>query len=202
MSDQNFIFTTVEGARERPLLVLHGTGGDEHDLIGLGQRVGPGRMILSPRGRILEGGMPRFFRRFAEGRFDHDNVRDEADALAAFVRTQCRDLGLGAPIAVGFSNGANIAAAMLWRHADVLSGAVLLRAMTPLPEAPRAVLAKTPVLIVTGTMDPIVKANDADHLAASFGDAGAVVTHTRLPTGHGLTQGDVAAAHNFVATLT
>jgi phospholipase/carboxylesterase len=195
----DFVNTYVEGARERPLLLLHGTGGDENDLIPLGERLAPGRALLSPRGRVSENGMPRFFRRFAEGRFDHDDVRARADELAGFVDEQRRERGLGAPIAVGFSNGANIAAAMLWRHAGVLSGAVLIRAMTPLPEAPTTALGGLPVLILTGAMDPIVPASDADRLAAALVGAGADVTHTRLPAGHGLTQGDLQAALAFLS---
>ncbi len=168
-----FVHRFDEGGRERPLLLLHGTGGDEHDLIGLGRRVAPGRALLSPRGRVLENGMPRFFRRFAEGRFDHDDVRREADALAAFVTERRAALGLGAPIAVGFSNGANIAAALLHRHAGVLAGAVLLRAMTPLPEPPSVRLDGMPVLIVSGALDPIVRADDAAGLASRLMEAGA-----------------------------
>ena len=197
----DFVHAYVEGARERPLLLLHGTGGDEHDLLPLGERLAPGRALLSPRGRVSENGMPRFFRRFAEGRFDHDDVRARADELAAFVREQRAARGLGAPIAVGFSNGANIAAAMLWRHADVLSAAVLIRAMTPLPEAPTAKLDGLPVLILTGAMDPIVPAADADRLAAALAGAGARLAHTRLPAGHGLTNGDLGAAMDFVGGL-
>lgn len=189
-----FVHRFEEGARERPLLLLHGTGGDEHDLIGLGRRIAPGRALLSPRGRVLENGMPRFFRRFAEGRFDHDDVRREADALAEFVTERRAALGLGAPIAVGFSNGANIAAALLHRHAGVLSGAVLLRAMTPLPEPPSVRLDGMPVLIVSGALDPIVRADDAAGLAKRLTEAGAAVDHRILPTGHGLSPEDVALA--------
>lgn len=184
-----------------PLLLLHGTGGDENDLLPLGEAVSPGSALLSPRGRVLEGGMPRFFRRFGEGRFDEADVRLRAGELAAFVAAARQEHGLGAPVAVGFSNGANIAAALLELHPGVLAGAVLIRAMVPLKDAPAADLAGTPVLILSGQADPIVPAANAARLAADLGRAGAAVTHEILPAGHGLMQADVAIAARFLAGL-
>jgi phospholipase/carboxylesterase len=128
----NFVHRFVDGDRTRPLLLLHGTGGDESDLLPLGEKLAPGDALLSPRGQVDEHGMPRFFRRFAEGKFDHADVRARADDLADFVAASRERYGLGTPIAVGFSNGANIAAALLYRRPQVLTGAILLRAMVPL----------------------------------------------------------------------
>ncbi len=121
-----------------PLLLLHGTGGDENDLIDLGRIVSPGSALLSPRGKVLEGGMPRFFRRLKEGVFDEDDVRKRANELADFVEEARKEYGLPAPIALGFSNGANIAAATLLLRPEALAGAVLLRAMVPLAQPPAA----------------------------------------------------------------
>jgi phospholipase/carboxylesterase len=175
-----------------PLLLLHGTGGDETDLLGLGERISSGAALLSPRGQVLEAGMPRFFRRLAEGVFDEADVRRRAADLAAFVAEARDAYGIAAPVAVGFSNGANIAAAMLLLHPGVLAGAVLLRAMVPLAEVPPAKLSGKPVLILSGARDPIVPAENAARLATIFTKAGAELRHETLPTGHGLTQDDIS----------
>ena len=102
-------FVPATAAGKPPILLLHGTGGDENDLLPLGQTIAPGAALLSPRGKVLEGGMPRFFRRLAEGVFDEHDVRRRANELADFVLEARDAYGLDAPIAVGFSNGANIA---------------------------------------------------------------------------------------------
>jgi phospholipase/carboxylesterase len=174
-----------------PLLLLHGTGGDEHDLLPLGRAVAPGAALLSPRGKVLEGGMPRFFRRLAEGVFDEQDVIRRAHDLADFVQEARKTYGLAAPIALGLSNGANIAAAVLQLRPDALAGAILLRAMVPLQEPPKADLSGTPVLILSGALDPIVPDENAAQLAAMLGQAGAVVDHRTQPTGHNLSQADL-----------
>ncbi|NVO12927.1 MAG: alpha/beta hydrolase [Rhodoplanes sp.] len=185
-----------------PLLVLHGTGGDETDLIGLGRAVAPGAALLSPRGNVLEGAAPRFFRRLAEGVLDQDDVRRRAADLAAFVSAAREKYGIAAPVALGFSNGANIAAALLQLHPGTLSGAVLLRVMVPLDSAPPTQkLDRTPVLIVSGDADPIMPPGDPEKLAAVLAAAGADVTHRTIPAGHGLTQSDLALAAAFLARL-
>lgn len=174
-----------------PLLLLHGTGGDENDLISLGRMVSPGSALLSPRGKVLENGMPRFFRRLAEGVFDEEDLRLRTGELADFVTEAREAYGLAAPIALGFSNGANIAAAMLMLRPEALSGAALLRAMVPLQDEPKSNLTGKRVLMVSGLMDPIIPADNAARLAASLAAAGAEVTHETLPTGHGLSQTDL-----------
>jgi len=184
-----------------PLLLLHGTGGNEHDLLSLGRHVAPRRTLLSPRGRVLENGMPRFFRRFAEGRFDEASVLTEANALAVFVEGIGSDQSLGRPIALGFSNGANIAAALLQLHPRLLAGAVLIRAMVPLAEPPKADLAGLPVLLLTGAHDPIVPAANAAELERRLTSVNARVDHRVLAAGHGLTDEDVQAAAHFLQTL-
>jgi phospholipase/carboxylesterase len=181
-----------------PLLLLHGTGGDENDLVPLAGLVAPGSAVVSPRGKVLENGMPRFFRRLAEGVFDEADVRRRADELAGFIAEARRAYDLPAPIALGFSNGANIAAAVLLLHPEALAGAVLLRAMVPLAEAPAADLAGKPVLILSGQADPIVPADNAARLAALLESAGAVVRHETVPSGHNLSQSDVALAKAWI----
>jgi phospholipase/carboxylesterase len=183
-----------------PILLLHGTGGDENDLLPFGRTVAPGAALLSPRGRVLEGGMPRFFRRLAEGVFDEDDVRRRADELADFVTEARKAYGLAAPVALGFSNGANIAAALLYRRPEIFAGAALLRAMVPLPDKP-ADLAGKPVLILSGSTDPIVPAENAARLTAVLTGAGASVAHRTLPAGHGLSQADVTIAREWMGTL-
>lgn len=182
-----------------PLLLLHGTGGDENDLLDLGASLLPGAARLSPRGQVLEHGMPRFFRRLSEGVFDETDVMARADALADFIVEAQAAYGLAKPIALGFSNGANIAAALLYRRPEALDGAVLLRAMQPLAAPPVKPIGKTPVLILSGAMDPIVPASDAAGLAAALSHAGAQVTHEVLPAGHNLTQQDLRLAHDWLS---
>lgn len=200
---QSFIHRFQPGSAPgaAPLLLLHGTGGDESDLLPLGAMLSPGAALLSPRGRVLEHGMPRFFRRLAEGVFDEDDVRRRAAELGDFVIEARQRYDLAAPIAVGFSNGANIAAALLLLQPGVLSGAALLRAMVPLSQPPAADLTGTPVLMLSGVADPIVPAANATQLAAQLSDRGADVTHRTLPVGHQLSQADVTLSRDWLASL-
>jgi phospholipase/carboxylesterase len=181
-----------------PILLLHGTGGDENDLVPLGQMLAPGAALLSPRGKVSEGGMARFFRRLAEGVFDAEDVRRRADELGDFIAEADLAYGLDSPIAIGLSNGANIAAAILMRRPQVLAGAVLLRAMTPLEEEATGSLAGKPVLILSGAADPIVPVDNAARLAAILRRAGAAVDHRVVPAGHGLVQADIEAARQWL----
>ena len=200
MSENSFIhrFEPATSAGSSPLLLLHGTGGDENDLLGLGKMISPGSALLSPRGRVLEHGMPRFFRRLAEGVFDEEDVRRRALELGDFVSEARRRYGIAAPIAVGFSNGANIAAALLLLQPDALAGAILLRAMVPLSDAPKPNLAGKPVLLLSGQADPIVPASNSAQLAAQLAAAGAQVEHKVLPAGHQLSQADVTLARGWI----
>ncbi|BCB20272.1 alpha/beta hydrolase [Bosea sp. ANAM02] len=185
------VFEPGSDPTRRPLLLLHGTGGDERDLLPLGRTVAPGASLLSPRGKVLEGAAPRFFRRLAEGVFDEADLRRRTDELADFVLWARQLHGLPAPIALGFSNGANIAAALLQQRPDILAGAALLRAMTPFAEPPQADLTGKPVLILSGALDPIVPKANAETLARQLGADGAAVEHRVLPAGHGLGQADI-----------
>ncbi|WP_439393221.1 alpha/beta hydrolase [Bradyrhizobium sp. PMVTL-01] len=203
MTETSFIhrFEPATSAGSPPLLLLHGTGGDENDLLGLGKMISPGSALLSPRGRVLEHGMPRFFRRLAEGVFDEEDVRRRALELGDFVADARQRYGIAAPVAVGFSNGANIAAALLLLKPDALAGAVLLRAMVPLSNPPKAQLDVKPVLLLSGQADPIVPASNSAQLAALLSQAGASVTHKVLPAGHQLSQADVTLARDWIGRV-
>jgi phospholipase/carboxylesterase len=197
-----FIHRFEPGAETaRPLLLLHGTGGNERDLLPLGRIVAPGAALLAPRGAVLENGMPRFFRRLSEGVFDEADLRRRAGDLGGFVAASRARYGIGAPLALGFSNGANIAAALLMLRPKTLAGAMLIRPMVPLAEPPAVDLAGKPVLILSGAMDPIVPVENARRLAAQLAAVGAAVEHRILPTGHGLSQADVSLAADWVRDL-
>lgn len=185
-----------------PLLLLHGTGGDENDLLPLGRTVLPGAALLSPRGQVLEAGMPRFFRRLTEGVFDEADLTRRTHELADFIAAAQERHGLPAPLALGFSNGANIAAALLLLRPEALSGAVLLRAMAPFAEPPAAAaLAGKPVLLLSGSLDPIVPEESAGRLAAALEKAGARLEHRSLPIGHGLSQADIGIVREWLSGL-
>jgi phospholipase/carboxylesterase len=194
-------FEPATNAGSPPLLLLHGTGGDENDLLGLGKMISPGSALLSPRGRVLEHGMPRFFRRLAEGVFDEEDVRRRALELGEFIGDARQRYGIAAPVAVGFSNGANIAAALLLLKPEVLAGAILLRAMVPLSDPPKPELGGKPVLLLSGQADPIIPPSNSARLAALLSEAGAQVDHRILPAGHQLSQADMTLARNWIGTV-
>jgi phospholipase/carboxylesterase len=194
-------YEPAAGIQAAPILLLHGTGGDEDDLIPVGRAVAPRRALLAPRGKVLEAGMPRFFRRLADGVFDEDDVRRRAHELAGFIAEARQAYGLDRPVAIGFSNGANIAAAMLLLAPDALRGAILIRAMAPLREAPAADLAGKPVLLLSGARDPMAGPNRAAVLARMLENAGATVSHEVLPAGHSLVDADIARARQWLETV-
>jgi phospholipase/carboxylesterase len=183
------------------LLLLHGTGGNEDDLLPLGEMLRPGAARLSPRGQVLENGMPRFFRRLAEGVFDLDDLRARAAELAEFVQAARTTYPMGdrPPIAVGLSNGANIAAALLLLHPGTLGGALLLRPMVPLVPDPLPQLGGVPVQILAGLADPLVTPAQTDALADLLRRSGATVTVDRVAGGHGLTREDLALGQRWMA---
>jgi predicted esterase len=205
--DLGFIHRYVPGTRSgaAPLLLLHGTGGNEDDLLSLGQTLAPGAPLLSPRGQVLENGMPRFFRRLAEGVFDLDDLQLRASQLAQFVTDARAQYRLGeAPIAVGYSNGANIAAAMLLLHPGTLSAALLLRPMVPLVPESLPVLREIRVFIGAGRLDPIATPQQTQSLADLLTRAGAEVTIHWSNGGHGLIREDFEASErwmNLVGTV-
>lgn len=190
----------IEGDSNLPaLMLLHGTGGDEHDLVELGQAASPGSAILSVRGKVLENGMPRFFKRLAEGVFDLEDLKFRTEELADFIKEARDEYELTQPFyALGFSNGANIAASVLFRQPDVLDGAVLLRAMVPFEPETLPDLTGKNILMLSGLMDPIIPAENANRLAAMFKEAGADLTFQMKPAGHGLVQSDFSDIKNWM----
>ena len=198
METSGFIHRFEKGRPdERPLLLLHGTGGNENDLIPLARMIAPTASLLSPRGKVLENGMPRFFRRLAEGVFDEDDVRRRANELADFVTNARALYGIASPIALGYSNGANIAAAVLLLRPSELAGAILLRATPPLAHPNPVKLDGVPVLIVSGARDPIIQPDSAARLASLLERYGATVEHQVSPVGHDLSQADVTLAQRW-----
>lgn len=172
-------------------------------MISLGRELDPTAALLSPRGNVLENGMPRFFRRLAEGVFDEEDVIRRAHGLADFVGAAALqyDFDPRQMTAVGYSNGANIAAAVLLLRPEVLPTAVLFRAMVPLVPPVLPKLVSTSVLITSGQQDPIVPVENAERLAALLRQAGAEVTLRFEPAGHGLVSGDIEAAKDWLKRL-
>lgn len=197
-------FEAGSDASAPPLLLLHGTGGDENDLLPFGRLIAPGSALLSVRGKVLEGGAPRFFRRLAEGVFDQKDLAFRTEELAEFVANAAERYGIDQSrlLAVGFSNGANIAASMLLRVPGVLAGAVLIRAMVPFPaEKDAADLRGKKVLLLSGRQDPIVPLAQPEELAKMLRTAGADVELVWQPGGHGLVQGDLEQAQEWLAKV-
>jgi phospholipase/carboxylesterase len=203
--EPEFIHEFIKGQAPggRTLLMLHGTGGNERDLLELGRALDPAANLLSPRGKVLEGAMPRFFRRLAEGVFDLEDLNRRAHELADFVTAAVAAYGLDGRqvIAVGYSNGANIAAAVMLLRPQVLAGAVLLRAMVPLVPEPLPDLSGAQVYLAAGQMDQLVPARESERLAELLRQAGAGVELRWSPAGHNLTQPELDGASSWLAQL-
>jgi glyoxalase family protein len=197
------IYEPAQAEGAPTLLLLHGTGGNEYDLLDLGRTLFPGAALLSPRGQVLENGQPRFFRRLAEGVFDLDDLRRRTHALAAFVAAAGARYSFDPRrvIAAGYSNGANIAASLMLLRPEALAGAVLFHAMVPLaPETPPD-LRGVPVFMGAGRADPLIPARQTEELARLLDEAGAQVTLHWEPGGHGLSPAELRAAAAWLRAL-
>jgi phospholipase/carboxylesterase len=199
----DFIHEFVPGTSNRTLLLLHGTGGNERDLIPLGRELDPTASLLSPRGKVLENGMPRFFRRLAEGVFDLEDLKKRTNELADFVAAATQHYGFASDnvIAVGYSNGANIAASMLLLRPEILRGAVLFRAMVPLVPENLPDLSSVHVWIGAGSEDPIIPTSETQRLVELLRSARADVTLRFFNAGHGLTNSEVETAGRWLKDL-
>lgn len=197
----SFQHVHLPGKSDRTLLLLHGTGGTENDLIPLGRTLDPDASLLSPRGKVLENGMPRFFRRLAEGVFDEEDLIHRTHELADFIEKTATEHGIDRRklFAVGYSNGANIAGALLLLRPGTLGGAVLLRPMVPLVPDVLPDLQGVPVLLSAGHQDPIGLPENVRRLAALLRNAGADVTLRFENAGHGLTSLTVDTARHWLA---
>ena len=186
------------------LLLLHGTGGNENELLPVGGMLAERAALLSPRGKVLEHGMPRFFRRLAEGVFDHEDLMRRTHELAGFVERSVDeyDIDQRRLFAVGFSNGANIAASLLLTYPRLLAGAVLLRAMVPFEPDSAPDLSGIPVYLAAGHSDQMVPPENTERLAQVLREAGADVTLDWQPGGHGIGPDEIQAAQNWFAKRT
>jgi len=202
MTDLSFVHRfepATSNGTSATLLLLHGTGGNEDDLIPLGQELLPGAALLSPRGKVLENGMPRFFRRLAEGVFDIDDLQMRSHELAAFLKEAREMYRLKGPfVAVGYSNGANIATSIMLMHPSLLAGGVLFRPMIPfVPQTPPA-LAGVQVLISSGNRDPIVPRSQPEELVQLLKSWGAIVSLSWHTGGHELGEDDIVVARKWI----
>ncbi len=199
----DFIHEFVPGTSNRTLLLLHGTGGNERDLIPLGRELDPTASLLSPRGKVLENGMPRFFRRLAEGVFDVEDLKKRTNELADFVISAAEryEIDMKRIVAVGYSNGANIAASMLLLRPEILHAAILFRAMVPLVPDNIPDLSSRRVWIGAGNQDPIVPPTETQRLGELLRRAGADLTIHFASASHGLTNTDVEVARTWLKEL-
>jgi phospholipase/carboxylesterase len=183
------------------LLLLHGTGGNEDDLIPLGRLIYPNANLLSPRGKVLEHGMPRFFKRLAEGVFDIEDLKFRTQELAKFVNEASLQYSfdLSKTIAVGFSNGANIAASLLLLYPQVIAGAVLFRPMIPIIPNNLPNLSEKKIVILSGQYDPIVSKKQAEDLFSLLKKTDTKVTIQWQESGHEITQDDVQIAKKWLS---
>ena len=201
-----FAHNYLPGEREGSgvtLLLLHGTGGNQDDLIPLGQQLLPGAAILSPRGKVSEHGAPRFFRRLAEGVFDHEDLLFRTHELADFVDQAADQYAFDRQklVAVGYSNGANIAASLMLLHPGLLRAAVLLRAMVPFEPEQTPDLSGTPVFLAAGRRDTMIAPDNTERLAAILQEAGADLDLRWKNVGHPLTYEELEEARDWLSRV-
>jgi phospholipase/carboxylesterase len=197
-----FIPSSNSLGKEYPtLLLLHGTGGNEDDLIQIGKMISPHSSLLSPRGKVLEHGMPRFFRRLAEGVFDIKDLKFRTSELAKFVHDSSikYSFDLNKTVAIGFSNGANIAASLLLLNPETINGAILFRAMKPFTPDNLPDLSNKQVLLSAGLIDPIVSKSEIDGLFNLLQNSGANVTIKWQQSGHNINEKDVSDAKEWLS---
>jgi phospholipase/carboxylesterase len=202
--DTGFIHRFLPGednTSAETLVVLHGTGGDENDLVGIGRTIAPGAAILSPRGNVLENGAPRFFKRIAEGVFDPKEVKSRGEELSRFIRAAISRYGLdpGRVFALGYSNGANVASTAMFLEPELLRGAILFRPMVVLEPDELPDLSAACILISSGRMDPIVPTKSVERLVELFQASHAEVTMKWQAAAHNLLPSEIREAADWLA---
>jgi predicted esterase len=199
----DFIHRFIPGTKPATLLTLHGTGGDERDLVEVGRAIAPGASILSPRGKALENGAARFFARTAPGVFDEGEIRARADELADWIQAAAAEYKLDPAkiFAFGYSNGANIASSILLLRPGTIAGAALLRPRVVMEPEDLPDLKGAPVLIAAGQVDTMAPASDAEKLARLLARAGAQVDMAMQKAGHDLTPQDFAVAKRWLTPV-
>jgi phospholipase/carboxylesterase len=204
-ADLGFVHRYLPGEDESgpTLLLLHGTGGNEEDLVPLGETLAPNAAFLSPRGKVSEYGAPRFFRRLAEGVFDHEDLLFRTHELAEFVEAASEEYGFDPSkvVAVGYSNGANVAASTILLHPGLLQAAVLFRAMVPFEPDLAPDLSGMPVFLAAGRMDRMIPPDNTQRLADILLEAGADVDLRWRDTGHPLTYEEVGEAKGWLSEV-
>ena len=192
-----------EETKSLTLLLLHGTGGDENDLLPLGRRLAPDAALLSPRGRVLENGAPRFFRRLAEGVFDEADLKFRANELADFVGRAAGRYRFDKShvVAIGYSNGANIASAMMLLRPRLLRGAALFLPMRPFVPEQMPDLSGVPIFIAAGRFDPVISSEATEDLVTLLRDAEAVVSAYSVAAGHNLTGDEMEQARAWLLSI-
>jgi len=200
MSRDNYIFRERLGAdAAAPLLFLfHGTGGDEDQFFDLGGELLPGAHLIAPRGDVSEHGALRYFRRTGEGRYDMTDLAARTEQMAAFIRAHAGEHQGAGVFGLGYSNGANILASVLFAAPELIDGAVLLHPLIPFTPPPAPGLAGRRILITAGRQDPIAPAPATEALAAWLKDQGADLTLAWQPGGHALTAAELTAARDFL----
>jgi phospholipase/carboxylesterase len=201
MNASTFIYKFDPGSAPLGVLLLHGIDGDEEELVTFGREIAPGAPLISPRGKVLENGKPRFFRRLRPDMFDEEDVRRRAHELADFVGEARTAHGLADLVAVGFCDGATIAAAVLLLRPDIFTAAILIRATQPLRKQPMTDLSGKPVLMLSGASDLIVHEENSARLAQMLITAGADVERDVVPAGHEITPRDASLAKSFIESL-
>lgn len=201
--EPGFAHRFFPGESGATLLLLHGTGGSEDDLVPLGKQLAPEAAILSPRGKVSEYGAARFFRRLAEGVFDHEDLVFRTHELAEFIEAASDEYGfdLGRLVAVGYSNGANIAGSLMLLHPGLLRAAVLFRAMVPFEPEEVPDLSGMPVFLAAGRRDQMIAPQNTQRLVEILTEAGADLDVRWRDTGHGLTYEEVAKAKEWLSRV-
>lgn len=198
-----YIFQQGSEDNDRTLLLLHGTGGTEKDLLPIAQMIDSRANVLGVRGNVLENGMPRFFRRLAEGVFDEEDLISRTEELKQFIDEKAIQYKINRQeiFAIGYSNGANIAASLVFHYENVLAGAILHHPMVPRRNMNLPNLAQLPIFIGAGTNDMMCPAVETEELTELLTDAGADVSVHWENHGHQLTSTEIKAAKGWYEKL-